>query len=167
MSKKKLSKEQRLEKRRKNRERRIRNEEMRRKRSTAKHKKMPGIVIPKQYLAQKNEKKKPTENKENQKKTVRKKVTESAAANAFMVSVPRGMSNRQKKVTSQKTGENHKHIGSDGDKDYYDFAGEYEARNVEYGHGRKRNREWNDKTALNLKKELDEIRKMREEGFID
>lgn len=47
--------------------------------------------------------------------------------------------------------------------DAYNFAGEYSARNVEYGHGRKKTDEWNDSTAYDLNKELDKLRKIQKE----
>lgn len=49
-------------------------------------------------------------------------------------------------------------LNSDG-KDMYDFAGEYESRNVEYGHGRRKSDEWNNNAALDLKRELDNLRR--------
>ena len=51
-------------------------------------------------------------------------------------------------------------INSDG-KDMYDFAGEYESRNIEYGHGRRKSDEWNNMAALDLKRELDNLRKVQ------
>ncbi len=45
--------------------------------------------------------------------------------------------------------------------DAYNFAGEYSARNVEYGHGRRKTDEWNDATAYDLNNKLDELRKIQ------
>ena len=43
--------------------------------------------------------------------------------------------------------------------DHNNPADEYEARNIEFGHGRKKSREWNDTTAKELQKELEQLRK--------
>lgn len=45
--------------------------------------------------------------------------------------------------------------------DAYNFAGEYSARNVEYGHGRRKTDEWNDATAYDLNNRLNELRKIQ------
>lgn len=45
--------------------------------------------------------------------------------------------------------------------DAYNFAGEYSARNVEYGHGRRKTDEWNDATAYDLNNKLNELRKIQ------
>lgn len=47
--------------------------------------------------------------------------------------------------------------------DAYNFAGEYSARNVEYGHGRRKTDEWNDTTAYDLNNKLNELRKIQKE----
>jgi|GEM_PF-5173948 hypothetical protein len=47
--------------------------------------------------------------------------------------------------------------------DSYNFAGEYSARNVEYGHGRRKSDEWNDSAAYDLKKELDKLWQIRKD----
>lgn len=46
--------------------------------------------------------------------------------------------------------------------DSYNFAGEYSARNVEFGHGRQKSLEWNDVKAFNLQKELQRLRDLKE-----
>lgn len=46
--------------------------------------------------------------------------------------------------------------------DSYNFAGEYSARNVEFGHGRQKSLEWNDVKAFNLQKELQRLRVLKE-----
>ena len=77
------------------------------------------------------------------------------------------LSNVQKvKVIKTKQKKNKLHyeekplVNSDG-KDMYDFAGEYESRNVEYGHGRRKSDEWNNMAALDLRRELDNLRKVQ------
>ena len=47
--------------------------------------------------------------------------------------------------------------------DYHNYAGEYEARNVEFGHGRTRNKEWNDSEALKWQKDIEKLRKQQKE----
>ena len=51
-------------------------------------------------------------------------------------------------------------IGFDG-KDMYDFAGEYAAREVEFGHGRRKSDEWNNTAAFDLHRELEKLRSIR------
>ncbi len=51
-------------------------------------------------------------------------------------------------------------INSDG-KDMYDLAGEYAAREVEFGHGRRKSDEWNNAAALDLRRELDKLRSIQ------
>lgn len=43
--------------------------------------------------------------------------------------------------------------------DSNDPVSEFKARNVEFGHGRKKSQEWNDAVAKNFQKELEQIRK--------
>ena len=43
--------------------------------------------------------------------------------------------------------------------DYNDLAGEYKSRQVEFGHGRAKSKEWNDEIARQLQKELKNRRK--------
>lgn len=50
--------------------------------------------------------------------------------------------------------------------DMHNFAGEYEARNVEFGHGRRKSDEWNDRLAFDLKNKLKEEREAREKGWV-
>lgn len=45
--------------------------------------------------------------------------------------------------------------------DNYNFAGEYRAREVEFGHGRAKSKEWNDEEARRLKGELRKLRRIR------
>ena len=56
-------------------------------------------------------------------------------------------------------------IANEGDY-MYNLAGEYEVRNVEFGHGRRKTNEWNDKVAFGLKDKLKEEREARENGWI-
>ena len=50
--------------------------------------------------------------------------------------------------------------------DMYNLAGEYEARNVDFGHGRRKSDEWNDRSAFDLKDKLKEEREAREKGWV-
>ena len=45
--------------------------------------------------------------------------------------------------------------------DYSSPANEYESRQVEFGHGRTKSKEWNDETARGLKSELRTARKLQ------
>ena len=45
--------------------------------------------------------------------------------------------------------------------DYHNFAGEYRAREVEFGHGRAKSKEWNTDRARELKRGLRELRQLR------
>lgn len=44
--------------------------------------------------------------------------------------------------------------------DAYNFAGEYSARNVEFGHGRQKSQEWNIEAAKSLRAELEHLKKL-------
>ena len=132
------------------------------------NKKVNGVVTPELYIAQQKSKKKQIENQDRHEHEGARKNTirESVVANAFIMDTPSGTSNRKKKIVRHKIENNYRYVGAK-NKDFYDFAGEYQARNVEYGHGRKKSREWNDQAALNLKDELAELKRLREEGWID
>ena len=45
--------------------------------------------------------------------------------------------------------------------DYNDLAGEYESRQLEFGHGRAKSKEWNDEIAKELRNELRAARKLQ------
>lgn len=45
--------------------------------------------------------------------------------------------------------------------DPHDLASQDMARNIEYGHGRRKSDEWNNKAAVKLNKEIEELKKMR------
>ncbi len=45
--------------------------------------------------------------------------------------------------------------------DTNDLVGQDMTRNIEYGHGRRKSDEWNNKVAVKLNKEIEELKKMR------
>lgn len=73
-----------------------------------------------------------------------------------------GVSSHKTSTHSRQTSKTKPIYDSRGN-DSYNFAGEYTARNVEYGHGRRKSDEWNDSTAYDLNKELDKLRQIRKE----
>ena len=71
-------------------------------------------------------------------------------------------------VKPTRTTQNHvpkrtKQLFSTKGQDAYNFAGEYSARNVEHGHGRRKSLEWNDSRALDLEAELKNLHKLQED----
>ena len=73
-----------------------------------------------------------------------------------------GLSNVSHTRTTRTQSKN-KPIYDNRGNDAYDFAGEYSAHNVEYGHGRRKSDEWNNSVALDLKHELDNLRKIQKD----
>ena len=69
----------------------------------------------------------------------------------------------RKTPSNPRTSAKNKPIYNSSGNDAYNFASEYEARNVEYGHGRRKSDEWNDATAHDLEKELNRLRQIQKE----
>lgn len=72
---------------------------------------------------------------------------------AFTFSIPNN--------TLKKYSKKNKPLVDTRNSDTYNFVGEYNARNVEFGHGRRKSAEWNDDKAIELQKTLNSLRQLR------
>ena len=75
-------------------------------------------------------------------------------------------SRRSRVKKQQKIWPSTKPLVKNSGNDMHNFAGEYEARNVEFGHGRRKSDEWNDRSAFDLPNKLREEREAREKEWV-
>ncbi len=91
-----------------------------------------------------------------------RRISEQTSSNSHFSVFSPGLSNTKSSSHNRQHAKTKPIYDSRGN-DAYNFAGEYSARNVEYGHGRRKTDEWNDDTALVLSEELNKLRKIQKE----
>ena len=99
---------------------------------------------------------------ELEKKKLKKvqRFSEQAKPDSYFSIFSPGLSNT-KSSSHQKQHIKTKPIYNSQGNDAYNLAGEYSARNIEYGHGRRKTEEWNDAAAFDLNKELGRLREIQ------
>ena len=105
-------------------------------------------------------------NSEYKQKSRHKHKNKSKQKTKYKVAAKSISSKKSRVRRQQKIWPDTKPLVNNSGNDMHNFAGEYEARNVEFGHGRKKSEEWNDRSAFDLKDKLKEEREAREKGWI-